>query len=65
MRTSKDVLKALARAIKQIDSIETTEISDLDQFYIDTARQNLLKVLTSNRYELAEGSYRIRQIKRR
>jgi hypothetical protein len=63
MKTSKEVLVALARAIKQIDSIQTTDISDLDQFYIDTARQNLLKVLHSNRYELSEKNYRIKQKK--
>ncbi len=63
VKTHKEVVKAVAKAIKQIDRINTTEISVLDQFYIDTARQNMFKVITSNGYELAKGTYRVQSRK--
>ena len=59
MRTHVDVLRSLARAVKQIDGIQTLEISNLDLFFIETARENLVKVIRANGYSLSEGSYRL------
>ncbi len=61
-KTDKEVIKTVAKAVKQIDSIRSTEISGMDQFYIDTARGLLLKVISSNSYELSEDTHRVKKI---
>jgi hypothetical protein len=64
VRTNKEVISAIGRAIKQIDTIKSPEISGMDQFYIDTARDLLLKIVLSNGYEISD-TYRIKKIKRK
>ena len=54
-KTEKEVIKGVARCIKQIDGIKGNEISKMDQFHIDTARELLMKVIASNSYELMDN----------
>lgn len=62
VRTDKQVIAAMAKAIKQIDAIKEKPVSGMDQFYINTARDLLLKVIHSNGYEMSEETYRVKKI---
>ena len=59
MKTDITVLRAVAKAVKEIDKIGTPDISGMDTFYIDTARDLLLKIIHSNGYKLSEKGQRL------
>lgn len=64
VKTDKAVLKAVAKTLKQIDSIRSADISGMDQFYLDTARELLTKVIHSNGYEIGDN-HRIKKISKK
>lgn len=65
MKTDVEVIKFAAKAIKQIDSVTSPNISGMDQFYIDTARELLLKVIVSSGFKLNLPDYRVQNIRKR
>ena len=63
--TEKAVIKGVARCVKQIDLILATDISKMDAFYIDTARELLMKIIASNGYDISLKTHRVTKIKRK
>ncbi|MCB0397785.1 MAG: hypothetical protein KDD36_14115 [Flavobacteriales bacterium] len=55
-RTDKHVIQACAKAVKSLDMIKEGTVSNMDAFYIDTARDQLMKVIRSNGYRLSDSN---------
>ncbi|MCB0429752.1 MAG: hypothetical protein H6585_07640 [Flavobacteriales bacterium] len=60
--TDKEVLTAVAKAVKELDKVTEGHITNMDAFYMDTARELLVKIIRSNGYQLSDA-YRIRKRK--
>ena len=64
-KTDKEILRGVAKTIKQIDNISGDDISKMDQFYIDTARELLQKVIKSSGYRVSSDKYRLIKTKKK